>query len=323
MIIVNNYKIIKIDGKYGIKCNGEIIIEPKYDYIKPFNSDGYAPFKMKKLWGSIDVNGKVHVEPKYNEVDELCLGYSIIKYKEYYGYINTRWEEIIKPQYIKAYKFKKYDNIILALVHSISGNMLYVDELGNEYINIFSTNKFVLQKSNESWGIINSRGQYEHKYNYMSKFENGVSVVAIGDKFGHVNDQMQEITPIEFESAKNFSEGRAAVKLLGKWGYIDKEYILTRHPVIPFQYYFADDYICSKAKVNNEYRIDWYGDRVIENDKIIRYHEPRWKMPSLERLAGSMAVHSGVEPIDLSNDSYQSIREDGKYRSNPVEDNYE
>ncbi len=59
-----------------------------------------------------------------------------------------------------------------------------------------------------------------------------------GGKWGYVDQYGKEIIPLQYESASNFSEGLAAIKLNGKSGYIDKK----GKVIIPTKYEWAGDF---------------------------------------------------------------------------------
>lgn len=44
-----------------------IVLEPKYDQIKPFEN-GFARVELNKNWGIINAEGKEVVEPAYAEI---------------------------------------------------------------------------------------------------------------------------------------------------------------------------------------------------------------------------------------------------------------
>ncbi|MBP5724414.1 MAG: WG repeat-containing protein, partial [Bacteroidales bacterium] len=52
----------------GIDKNGNIVIEPIFDYIWSFRK-GYAPFLLNNKWGVIDTTGRIIIEPKYDRIE--------------------------------------------------------------------------------------------------------------------------------------------------------------------------------------------------------------------------------------------------------------
>ena len=46
-------------------------------------------------------------------------------------------------------------------------------------------------------------------------------------RYGFIDRTGKIVIPLRFEDVQSFSEGRAGVKLAGKWGYIDKNGVLV------------------------------------------------------------------------------------------------
>ena len=70
------------------------------------------------------------------------------------------------------------------------------------------------------------------KYDDAWAFFEGLAAVKLNGKYGFINNTGTEVIPCQYDDAWSFSEGVAAVKLSGKWGLIDK----TGKTVIPFQH---------------------------------------------------------------------------------------
>ena len=61
------------------------------------------------------------------------------------------------------------------------------------------------------------------RYKDARSFSEGVAPVqANNGRWGYINSKNQWIIPARFEDAKEFKDGRAAVKSNGKWGFINK-----------------------------------------------------------------------------------------------------
>jgi hypothetical protein len=61
------------------------------------------------------------------------------------------------------------------------------------------------------------------RYKEARSYSEGVAPVqANNGRWGYIDTRNQWIIPAEFEDAKEFRDGRAAVKANGKWGFINK-----------------------------------------------------------------------------------------------------
>ena len=102
----------------------------------------------------------------------------------------------------------------------IDGKVGYVDEKGREMIPV---------KYEEAWG-----------------FSEGLAIASLdGKKWWHIDKTGKEVIPMEYDRTLHFSEGLAAVKLNGKWGYLDTK----GQVVIDFKYKTAGMFSGGKASV--------------------------------------------------------------------------
>lgn len=128
----------------------------------------------------------------------------------YYGYINTKGEVIIKPQYLEAFDF--------------SDSLAWV-------------------MNNERRGYINKKGnlviEYKGTDGFGNNFSEGyASFVNDSAKFGYINKNGEIVIDFLFDEAGDFREGLARVNNLGFWGFINKQGKL----VVKYSYDFASDF---------------------------------------------------------------------------------
>lgn len=69
----------------------------------------------------------------------------------------------------------------------------------------------------------------------LGGFSNGVAALKKNGKWGYINTDGDVVIPFEYDSALTFSEGLAAVEKNGKWGYID----INNNAIIPLEYIYA------------------------------------------------------------------------------------
>lgn len=103
------------NGKFGYQDSiGNIIIAPKYDYVKDFSQGfaqvniggsyyvtewGYTYFKGGK-WGFIDSTGKEITPIKYDDISDFSGGRALVGISEKFGYIDTTGKEVVPVIYI-------------------------------------------------------------------------------------------------------------------------------------------------------------------------------------------------------------------------------
>uniref|UniRef100_UPI001F31B696 WG repeat-containing protein n=1 Tax=Campylobacter coli TaxID=195 RepID=UPI001F31B696 len=79
---------VKIDGQWSfLDKNGEIAIEPKFDYVWSF-SEGLAKVELNGKWGFINKSGKIVIEPKFDKVWDFREGLATVKLNGKWGFID-------------------------------------------------------------------------------------------------------------------------------------------------------------------------------------------------------------------------------------------
>lgn len=150
-----------------------------------------------------------------------------------YGYKDSQGNVVIAPAFKHAYKFSEG----MAAVENIGGYVGYINTKGEIVIPIqYEDGSLFMQgaaavKLNDKSGLIDKTGKAitEFKYdniwdNHQTELPNGIFCAFINNKWGMLNAQGKEITPLHFEyPIYVFNEGKMKTKLNGKEIYIDKD----------------------------------------------------------------------------------------------------
>ena len=70
------------------------------------------------------------------------------------------------------------------------------------------------------------------KYDEVWDFDEGLAAVKLKGKWGFIDKSGKEVVPLKYDKVWGFDEGLAGVKLKGKWGFIDK----SGKEVVPLKY---------------------------------------------------------------------------------------
>lgn len=152
------------------------------------------------------------------------------------GYIDTAGKVVIKPQFTRANKFSEGlagvvpANQRLYGVIDISGNMLVAPKF--HAIGAFSGGLAPAADIHGTYGFIDRRGDFviSSKYDLARPFSDGVAVVAFAspasaksesDIYSLVDMAGASIADARYEQINRSSQGLAAVRLNGKWNYVD------------------------------------------------------------------------------------------------------
>lgn len=151
-----------------------------------------------------------------------------VKVGEKYGYINSKGEYLINPQFDLATFFRGD----LALVQS-GKKYGYINKKGDFTINPIYNNATVFRediawvvKPNDAPTAINTQGEILFTLREAEEVENfsgGLARFKTVDKYGYINIKGEVVIPPIYQAAHMFSEGLAAVKdsLTDGYGYID------------------------------------------------------------------------------------------------------
>jgi hypothetical protein len=237
-----------------------------YDLIHDFKN-GYAPVKKNKKWGLIDASAQLFIPIEYDKIASFSGGHAVAKKDDIIVLINKLKAEAT----LDNERQLKYENINifldgLALIRDKSGHVGYIDTMGNEVIRIkkerlfasdFSEGFAVVLEGRNNIVFINKFGKecFEFK-NGSLPFEGGLSAEK---EFPKKIEAINKLHP--------FSNGRAAVRQNGKWGFID-----TLGKVgIPFEYHQVARFSEGFAAVQQTEKGTWFF--IDTSGKPIRYPE--------------------------------------------------
>jgi hypothetical protein len=191
-----------------LALNGRIIIEPKYRYIGLYSSEGLAAFCSGTIddamadrlkCGYLDVHGNQFVAASFSAAGSFVDGLAAVRIGDTksgkYGYLGPDGHFHIPPKFTFADEFSEG----LARASVEENRLGYIDTAG----------AFALPD----------------RYVDESAFKDGLaSVVSAGPKsklWALIDRQGRQVVPPISEEQIRPSEGLAAVKVSGKWGYVN------------------------------------------------------------------------------------------------------
>lgn len=284
--IVDDYHIGFIDN------SGKEIIKPQYKsnikYIL-FNKNGKTLVDFELPYWSYFSEGKVTVISPYkflfitlydrfavidnkgNDVFEKTLDfigpfkdslatyekgeYSFLyKHSSDWGFINTKGEFVVYPQYRYIAAFQ--DGVSLA--HN-SGKYFFINKKGEKVIDVnyedvrsFSEGLAPIM-TNEKWGFMDKNGKEKIKpqFDYVWSFQNGAARVLDSDYYGYIDFNGNFIKMPVYQYAFDFSEGLGCINQNGKWGYINISGEFERQPFYDDAYQFSEGF--AAVSINGKY----------------------------------------------------------------------
>ena len=256
-------------GKYGyIDARGDWKIAATYDEAssfreglaavavasgrrKPYRDSFNSPDCWEAVlnWGYVQPDGNVSIQPKFEAAWAFSGGLAAVAVAGKWGYINPAGDLVIAATYTEASAFSEG----LAAVQ-MNGGWAYIDAMGRRIgpqqlreAGAFHQGRALVRE--ENWyGFIDKSGKrlFETPYDEVGEFRSGRALVGSGRdyssrRYGFIDEDGRLISGLTYEGAKPFSAGLAAVKVGGKWGFIDTAGAVVVNPLY-------DDYFESSGQ---------------------------------------------------------------------------
>uniref|UniRef100_UPI0039EA1F20 WG repeat-containing protein n=1 Tax=Clostridium perfringens TaxID=1502 RepID=UPI0039EA1F20 len=247
------YSVTDKNGNVGlIDEDGNIIIEPSYNHISPFEKD-VAIFINDGNYGVINRKGEIELEPIYESITNLGDGYLNVKPDEYTDYIYDSNGQLILEatnNYIDDSLLDTTNSIIEYLGEDLfaiknENNKVKVVNKENEVLIPYESNysKVKLSKDDvlivEKMESINASVQYlklngepliNDIFERAYPFQDGIAVVVKDNKAGAIDKNGKEVIKFEFDNLSQFENGVSIANLSNNYGIINSEGEFTVEP---------------------------------------------------------------------------------------------
>ena len=244
-------RLFPVGGGY-IDRAGDLVIEYQYLLAHEFSDSLAAVIPYGEWgWGYIDESGDLVIEPQFYDAGPFNEGLAAVSTGRGWGYIDKKGDLVIGPygDWLFAGDFSEG----LAPVEEEHG-VAYIDATGEVVFRIpladygFSFSEGLAVVACPSCGYVDSSGEFiiEPQYVSATDFSDGLAVVE--HPFGEyqiIDREGNVVRELDFFDVDGFSEGRAAVELVGEalwaaggdpdadygWGFIDETGTLVIPPL--------------------------------------------------------------------------------------------
>lgn len=186
-------------------------------------SEGLAAVYIGDKWGYIDKNGNIAIKPQFLFPANFEDGFAYVMDSDMKTYCIDRTGKKILSQYRFAGNFQEAH---AAVKGGYRGDKFDISE--NLTMGLIDTSGFLVAKPE-----FDQVGQYgsglapvlvgSEKPKLLTLNDDFKTLKYAGGKWGYINDSGKFLINPQFEDAKGFSQGIAAVKLNGLWGYIQPD----------------------------------------------------------------------------------------------------
>ena len=225
----------KVNGKWGLlDRTGHLLHPPRFD-TPPRFSEGLAAVRVSGRYGYINEHGEWAVRPLFaGRFPDECAAHSfreglaLVQENGLWGFINKQGSFVVVPSLECANCFSES----VANVGPV-GDSYFIDKMGRPLFgsrrfrecNSFSEG-FAAVRTRDLWGFINEDGKHVIGERYVSAFEFGEGLAAVGFQdgtLGYINRGCELIIRSRnWDFADRFRFGIAAVSVENRWGYIDR-----------------------------------------------------------------------------------------------------
>ena len=224
-MVCNNFKDgISLNCGF-INLDGKLVTKLEYSSFTshPF-SEGLAMvckgLEEQMRCGYIDLNGKV-VEPIDTRPTQNKFGTWMPYLNDFiggYAIYGGRWHDGIQKWGLVNRKFKtQIDSIFTEELSKYSSEPWGFDA-GVQWQTLGRT------KDNPGKSAamdFNGNVLFYSNYEAIEEFVNGISAVRVAGKWGFINQKNEMVVKPQFDEVRDYSEGFAAVRINGLWGYIN------------------------------------------------------------------------------------------------------
>lgn len=190
-------------GKYGlISETGDVVYPFQYDDARAFR-ENYAAVKQGEFWGYANNSGAIQILPQYDGAWDFSAGYARVSQEGKVNYIDAAGNPSSGESYDKGQDFANTDLGPLAIV-----GLKDAESKVNYYL------------AKPDGTQIGALGKIEGILPYV---ENVTVVRLESGLYTYYDTAGRDRIMDTFEEAQNFSEGFAAVKKDGQWGFIRNE----------------------------------------------------------------------------------------------------
>lgn len=154
------------NGKWGfVNKDGEWIVKPKFDEVKPFKED-LAAVNKKGKWGYIFESGKYAIKPQFSKVTNFSEGKAgvvwIKRSNGLYGFINRQGLQVIPPAFSSVKLFKN-DECEVKLPGLLPQQKIVIDKEGKQ----IAPPHIKREKVKDYYHIISQKANKQYLYCYI------------------------------------------------------------------------------------------------------------------------------------------------------------
>ena len=210
-------------------------------FPRPFH-DGMASVEYTgQLFGYIDNQGHQVIKPQFVLADDFAQGIGLAEKRNVGNVFLDKKGNVLFPQYSpQSFQYFSEGLAPVWIASKVTNGRLtgYIDLAGKlvipcEYDYGLQCKEGVVMVGKNGVAIgLDTNGEVVIKGNFqqLRSFSEGLAAGRIGGKWGFIDHQGKVIIDPKYDRAFEFSESLACVQISGKWGFVDKSGIMIIEP---------------------------------------------------------------------------------------------
>lgn len=304
---------------------GNMISPYNWEEIGKIQKDHLIPVKRNGFWGLIDTNGEQQVDCVYDSLGEFVGDRIGVRFKGLYGIIDRRDTWVIRPGRVPLTPLN--ERLYISRREGLTTISSY--ETGTVY---FTSNPIEMKKGyfvealedgtfwkiNYSGRIINSEENLK-QYQEIRLPSEGFIAVRIHGKYGFIDEQDRLRIAHRYDDVRDFHEGLAGFQLMNRWGFLNKQENIVVQPMYDEVEDFTDG-LCVVRRGSKYGAINADGKEIasLQYDAIKRQENGRFVIikdgkKGLMNAEGRIIVFPRYEDIRDLTDGQVIVRIGGKY----------
>lgn len=262
-LLNDNYILVQESGKSGLlTANDKLLVPCQYDYISKPSDEGQIVVRVGDKWGVMDLKGKFTLDltDKFEKIAPFHEGFARVTIKGRYGFIDSRGNVYISPQYVDA------GNVSDGMVSiKINGKWGFVNTDEKLMVQPYYDQVWPFRKgtaivfSEGRFNLINKNGDELHDPVSSIKITpSGKYLLKEKGKYGLAGENGKEILPVKYDLIDEVPGGYLIVNLRGLYGVLD----VHNDIVIPLTYHnitydpFNHLFICGSERGQEQIRVE-------------------------------------------------------------------
>ena len=191
------------------------------------------PVKQNGKYGAIDKTGEMVIKPQFARMTTFHEGLAVVSLNDKtFGYADTKGELVILADYPKATIFSDGVAFVLSKEKVITainkkGEVLFTLPQA-QIVMTYREGLAPFKDNTNRWGYVDTKGKVviAPQFDEARRFSEGLAAIemdGLGENWGYIDKKGNTVIKPQFQRAADFSEGLAGINAMGRCGFFNKK----------------------------------------------------------------------------------------------------